>query len=366
MARTVLAVGDFRHERLKGLEVVAHEAAAVLDVVATLRQANAWLAEHPADALLVERDTEGVADFCVALRAQAEFSQVAVLALCRKLDDLCFEEVFGWGADDAVVWANRRGLVRRLRALHESPRRPPPSGRGTAVIADPGADRRVILGRLLRNAGFAVTFATNADDAERFACARTTSLVVGSTGLIGGVRRLLERARASGSTASWIVTAPPMQVPSLRLQLGGFSRVAVTDGYAPADNVLFVANDLASGAANQRASQRMLYGTRVLFRPAGHENDEQGFTYNVSESGLYVRTLAPPDDTAVWLELRAPRCERMVRLEGRVAWRRLFGPIDRATVPPGFGVALMDGSRADLEAWRAGCLRYGEVVGCSG
>jgi len=57
----------------------------------------------------------------------------------------------------------------------------------------------------------------------------------------------------------------------------------------------------------------------------------------------------------VWLELWAPRSSRRVRLAGKVAWRRHFGPNERATVPPGFGVQVTAGLAGDLERWRDGC-----------
>ena len=106
----------------------------------------------------------------------------------------------------------------------------------------------------------------------------------------------------------------------------------------------------ASGARELRASSRVLYGTTVLFRVAGGEDDEIGYTFNISAGGAYVRTLAPPPRSSdVWLELRPPRSHRRVRLEARVVWTRAFGPNDSATVPPGFGVQLTGGSTADLE-----------------
>ena len=72
-----------------------------------------------------------------------------------------------------------------------------------------------------------------------------------------------------------------------------------------------------------RGTARVLYGTAVAFRPMGRDTDDFGFTYNVSAGGLYVRTLAPPDEQLVWLELCPPRGERRVapRRPRRVATR---------------------------------------------
>jgi hypothetical protein len=65
----------------------------------------------------------------------------------------------------------------------------------------------------------------------------------------------------------------------------------------------------------------------------------------------------------VWLELCPPRSNARVRLVGRIAWRRGFGPNQRATVPPGFGAAIVDTARADMEAWKASYEMLAEALG---
>jgi Tfp pilus assembly protein PilZ len=106
-----------------------------------------------------------------------------------------------------------------------------------------------------------------------------------------------------------------------------------------------------------------LYGTKVAFRGEGRDVDDFGFSYNVSEGGLYVRTLAPPTEDQVWVELRPPRADRRVRLEGQVVWRRGFGPSGNATVPPGFGVRITDGTRRNMQAWIDGYKGFAAAMG---
>ena len=363
MGRRVLAVGDFGRERRRAIEAAAREAATSLEAVETVNGARHSLAEEAADVMLVDPATDGIERLCVELRAQAAYSQVPIIALCRGLNDLTFEEVFGWGGDDALQQDQTRALLRRLRALPRVRNSlPPPSERGRALIADARDERRIILGRVLRNAGFSVTFARSRDDALRYSCDRRFSLVVESSSLVPDQREAVTNARNRGSEATWIVTCPPRQVTTMQDALSGLPNLAVADGFAPAENVLFVANELAAGTKNKRAAHRMLYGTTVAFRPAGQESDDYGFTYNVSESGAYVRTLAPPEDDVVWLELRPPRTDRLVRVEARVAWRRGLGPIEHATVPAGFGVAITDGTKADIETWQHGCERFEDAL----
>lgn len=359
MEMRVLAVGDFGPQRRSALETIAGDAAAELESATDVDSAKRALSDTGVDAILVDAQSEGMGDFCVGLRGQALYSQLPVIAICPDLDDLVFEETYGWGCDDAVSEGNTRGLVCRLRTFSKCrDTLPPPSDRGPALIVDGRDEGRIVLGRVLRNAGFSVTFARSAEDADSYLRTRQFSLVVENAELVPGQREVITQAQSRGFGGTWIVQCAPRQMSDMQASLAGLANVAVAEAFAPAENVLFVANELASGTKNQRATPRMLYRTTVRFRAAGHEWDDAGFTYNVSEGGLYVRTLMPPGEDRVWLELRPPRTDRLVRLEGRVAWRRGVGPVDNATVPPGFGVSVLDGSQADLEAWSDGCRRF--------
>ena len=83
----------------------------------------------------------------------------------------------------------------------------------------------------------------------------------------------------------------------------------------------------------------------------------------MSEGGLYVRTLAPPEDDEVWIELCPPRSERRVRLVGKVAWRRRFNHNENATVPPGFGLSISDAAKGDIAAWAEGYRTICDAIG---
>jgi Tfp pilus assembly protein PilZ len=253
-------------------------------------------------------------------------------------------------------------LLRRLRPL--AARVPAPSGEwrialgcGSAVVASTDPRWRSIMGRALYNGGFKVRFLAGHDDLVRESQQEGVRLVVTVDDLgAGGVLTALENARAAGSEAAWVVVTPPKRMASTHAAVAHLGRVSVADGYAPPENVLFLGNELlAQRGVDKRASARLLYGTTIAFRAAGREDDEMGFSYNVSSGGVYVRTLAPLDaGQEVWLEMWPPRSERRVRLAGTVAWKRAFGPQERATVPAGFGVKIVDGLSGDLERWRQG------------
>jgi CheY-like chemotaxis protein/Tfp pilus assembly protein PilZ len=244
-----------------------------------------------------------------------------------------------------------------LRGLASDPSLQPPPAKGGAIVVDSDRRRRALYARVLRNAGYDVRFAVTPEEAQADSHAEGVKLVIADAeiGEYGGVE-LAKRIRAEGSEVPVVIASAPKKMAVYRAAAAGIPKVAITDGFAPPENLLFVANELGrSGATDGRASARLLYGTVVAFRAAGRAEDAYGCTYNISAGGLYVRTLAPLDKGEdVWIELMPPRTDRRVRLEGKVVWRRRFGPIESATVPPGFGIQITDATKGDLARYEAG------------
>jgi DNA-binding response OmpR family regulator len=361
--RPILVFGQFSREDLDVINDAAEESACTLSHASSIEQALGWLDEHEAHGLLCHsEDSELLA---VQTRSRAGLSRLPVLTLSKSLTDLDFASAFSWGADDVVPLGSLRPLITRLRALPKEPPTAPVEKRGTALVAESDRVRRTTVARVLRNAGFALRFAVTPDDTEHFAADPALSLVVISKELLPSPLENIESARAAGSNANFVVCSPPRDIKHDRAALHGLAGVTVTDSFAAPENVLFVANELGGGRTNNRKSARIPYGVRVAFRGAGRDTDEHGYSYNVSERGIYVRTLAPPEDDEAWVELSPPRVERVVRLVGRIAWRRPFNYNESATVPPGFGVEIIDGAAKDRALWVEGYVRLAETVGAS-
>jgi DNA-binding response OmpR family regulator len=360
-SRALLALGRFRREERAALAVAAEQAAFELHAVDSSDEASSWLSNHDAHAALLESEqSEGVA---VEARSSARHVRLPMFALARSVSDLAFNDAFSWGADDVLPFGEVRPLLTRLRSLPREQAAPPSTGRGSVLVAEADRTRRTVVARVLRNAGYAVTFAVTAEDTASFAKRQDLALAVINSELLPQARPVVEAARASGSTANFILCCAPRDLRSVREGLDDLSGVAAVDGFAAPENVLFASNELRAGGVNNRKSARLLYGTTVAFRGAGRERDDLGFTYNVSSGGVYVRTLAPPDDDETWIELRPPRSDRLVRLVAKIAWRRRFNHNENATVPPGFGAQIIDGARADLDAWNAGYEAMSAALG---
>lgn len=360
-ARALLALGRFRRDERAALALAAEQAAFELHAVDSSDEASEWLSRHDAHAALLDSEhSEAVA---VEARSSARHVRLPMLALTRSVSDLAFNDAFSWGADDLLPFGETRPLLARLRSLPREQAEPPNTGRGIALIAEADRTRRTVVARVLRNAGYAVTFAVTSDDAAQFSERGDLSLAVVNSELMPSPRPVMERARQAGSRANFILCCAPRDLRVTREELQDLTGVAAVDGYAAPENVLFASNELRAGGVNNRKSARILYGTTVAFRGAGRERDDLGFTYNVSSGGIYVRTLAPPDDDETWLELRPPRSDRLVRLVAKVAWRRRFNHNENATVPPGFGAQIVDGARGDLDAWTDGYATMATALG---
>ena len=356
----LLAVGKFPDEVARGIEEAASAVGLTTRFIDHGEETLLPSGAHPA-AVVLPMDSPDTAETCTKLRAQTRLASIPVFGVARQRKDMAFVELFALGGDDLVGHRSAEDLARRLRALltKRAPATPGVSGRaGVAIVASPDLRWRGVMGRALYAGGYSVRFVTSSTELVEEALAENVKVVVVADDLEPeGAVAAATLARARGARAAWIVVSPPKKIASVHLAVGALERAAVVDGFAPPENVLFRANELlARPGPDQRAAPRLLYGTAVSFRGAGRDEDDVGFSYNVSSGGLYIRTLAPLDaGTEVWLDMWAPRSQRRVRLAGTVAWRRVFGEQERATVPPGFGVRIVDGLAGDLERWRAGC-----------
>ena len=358
--RSLIVVGSLRDEAVTRLrEATSSVGVAVTFVEACAAFSGVLQAADPL-AIVLQMEAAAAQSVCSQVRAQARLAHVPILGVPHERNDVSFTELFTWGGDDVVSVASAHPLARRLRPLvtrAAAQGDTTPTRRGQAIVAGSDATWRSVMGRALYNGGLSVRFVTTADDLVKESRVEDVQLVVATDDLWPGETAVAAAcARSRGESVAWVVVAPPKRMPAMRQAVASMKRVAVADGYAPPENVMFLANELlCTHGVDKRASARLLYGTAVTFRAAGREDEDVGFSYNISAGGVYVRTLASLEPgQEVWLEMWPPRSERRVRLAGTIAWRRTFGPNERATVPAGFGVQITDGLAGDLERWRAG------------
>lgn len=307
-------------------------------------------------ALVVQIAAAGAFDVVSAVRAEPRLRPLPVLGAARAPCDADFGRIYELGGDDVIATYSTSSLERRFRALR---REPPPRARAAPVsraLLVSTSDRwRSSMARVLANVGIDAECVSGPNDALR-AIASSRYRVIVTTDDVEPTRAvdLARSARDRGCDAPWIIATRRRQPNDRMIEAcEEIPRLAFLDVFGPPENVLFVANALASPrVVDQRASRRLLLGTPVAFRVAGDREDDVGYSYEISAEGMFVRTLAPlePDERA-WLEVVPPGRTRAVRLLARVVWRRTFGPIDDATVPPGFGAEIIGGLPGDAARW---------------
>ncbi len=351
--RNLLLLARFGRDERRALLAEAAAAACELQSVDSLEAALLSLAAHPPPAVLVDLALEDAEKLCRKVRARRRAVDVAIFGLTSTITEPLFAKALAWGVDDVVSPLVEGAIATRLVALPLDPT-VPVAERGDAIVAARDESENLV-GRMLTNAGFQVEYATDPTSLLHLAASERIRLVVASPDL-GSPRDHVTATRRRGGNATWIVLGRPPDVTRLEREIAGLPRVAVVSLADALDHILFVSNEL--GMADTRADRRerrILHGTLCAFCPVGATTLEHGFTYNVSPSGLYVRTLSPPREDHVRIDVLAPGTEQPVRLEGQIAWRRGFGRLGTATAPPGFGVRLTGGELEDRTTWARAC-----------
>ncbi|HEY6561628.1 MAG TPA: hypothetical protein VI072_30365 [Polyangiaceae bacterium] len=349
--RYLLVLAKLQAEQRRMLGVFATNADLDLVVVEDSNQALLWIDRHEASVILFDASTPKAERLCHKARAKRSLSGVPILAMTQELTDVYTEKLYALGADDVVSASAWPALIARLRSLprQDAPLEPPKLGR--AIVADADRGRCDVIGHVLANAGFELRYASDERVLQYYSTQEDVRLVVANADLTAP-RPIIERARTAGAKAAWIIMSSKRDIEQHNQALLELVDVATISQNSPPDDLLFLANELTSGKSGSgRASMRVLYGTTVAFRKSGTDNDDWGFTYNISAKGMYVRSLALPDADRVWLELRPPRAKERVRLEGEVIWSSPFGRAVGAAAPPGFAVRLTDGLGEGLNAW---------------
>ncbi len=350
-ARYLLILARLEAERKRKLGVIATADEMELVTLEDAPAALTWLERHDPRVVVFDPTLPKVEKVCQKLRGKKQLAGVPLLALSPDIDDPFVAKLYGMGADDVLPSSAWASLVERIRAVPVAESLRPPPARGRAIVADPDHGRCDVIGRVLMNAGYDVRLALDERALEYYSQQKDIQLVVANADL-GSPVALAQSSRKRPDPPVWIITSQRRELAELTDATSGLEKVAVIGAYAPPENLLFTANELAADHRDSgRSSDRVLFGTLVWFRAAGADEDDIGFSYNISRDGLYVRSLAPPEADVLWLEIRPPRSKTRARLEGRVVWRQRFGPGASASGPAGFGVQISGGLGDAIATW---------------
>lgn len=300
--------------------------------------------------IFVDGDTADLETTIGWIREDPFLFATPVIAMLLELRDGSFVRAYRKGADDVILRSNLDGMMRRIENLkHFDPRARPAVRRGRVLVSHQVDEHRRLLGRVLRQACFDVHFATDADEVvDALKLEPAPELVVVSSAVLP-VERIADARRVANALGTRFVVVSPTASAKITLD-PNLARVATISEKAPHDHLLFVANDLLrDGHRSLRKYPRYLFDTICGFRPEGAPSAEYGLTYNISETGIYVRTLDPPSKGAsLSLELKPPGMLATVQLQGTVVWVATPGDGSRAT-PPGFGLRIEPQGASDRD-----------------
>ena len=334
----------------EGLQRLAQQAGLELQVSVSARELSRD--RLPAAVLL---PLDGAPEEWAAVRENPAFSAIPLLGVAREPSELAFAETFARGGEDLLLTEEPEDTVAKLRAIPVPAQKSEASARRVLIVS-PSAAWRASVARRLHGAGIDARFAGPEDAVDAASAGAPELLLLDTSGGLEAAAALVAGLRAV-SKAPCLASVAPGDVRRGTELLEGLEGVAVHDAFGLADALLFLTNEtLSSGVQERRRSRRVLFGTCVWARPAGAERDRVGYSYTISEGGLFLRSMAPfAVGTRLWVELSPPRAGRRVRLVATAVWSRGFGPLDRAISPPGTGFRIDGGLPGEWEIFQEGC-----------
>jgi DNA-binding response OmpR family regulator len=341
LPQNLLLLGKVRPERKRSLTGMAAAAKQSLIAIEEPAEALTWLESNDAACLVVDAGVTRLDKIVAKLRSKPHLSHVPVFALVQSPDDLWVEQYFAWGGDDIVPVDAGSSLLERLKSVPREAPKPSP-GR-SVVVADPDPSRGELIARAFAQAGCSVMTVTDRARLEQIVKAESPTVVVANAAL-GELAELILQLRKNRSRSGWVVLAARRELELQQAALAPLERCVVVGIQSSPWQLLYRANEVArSTGAERRAHPRWHVGTAVLFRAAGSEEDDVGVCYDLSTSGMFIRTFAPLVAEQVWIEWRIPGDKTRVRLEGEVVWRQIsMTDPARPCSPMGFGVRFAD------------------------
>lgn len=348
---TTLIVGELSAGLQQQLATMLELGGCKPAVVPDLEAARARLHdEETPQATILHVDAPGARDFVRWVRRQSPLFGMPLFAVVDWACPSEFQRASALGVDDVVVDGDRVGLLRRARVLSslEHLANPEPR-RGRCLIEHPDPTRRVVVGRLLLQAGFDARFVGSVEELLEAAKAQPPPALVvlaDKMTMPEAIARIAKVRRAAGRADLPCVAALSAEdVTRARVLIHhGLEGIALLQDGASSTEVLFLVNELLSSQAakTERVSRRLLFETLIAFREADSEQASYGLTYNASRGGLYVRSFnQPPRGTHLEVRFRPPHHAAALTLAGRVAWLRPPGGSGDSTAPIGFGIELL-------------------------
>lgn len=299
---------------------------------------------------------------CRVIKGNTDLAYIPVVFMTGSAAEADVQRAFFAGGDDFLQKPIREHQLRsKLAAIEASFRQlgaPPRSLEAvTVLVADDDPFFRAVLGRRLEKAGYWTMYASSgleALDALQHATPRPALCIVDlmMPGL-GGVELIqkMREAPALGSLPIVVVTGferTPGTLATLR-QLG--VDAVIDKQTMSVEHVLTQIRAKLFRGQEQRAEQRVRLYRACEFRSRQGGDWLSGFTYDLSETGVAIRTLTPARSEST-VDVRFSLGGGAARLvsQATVAWANLYEPTGPTRHPHGMGLRFAELS-AEAKAW---------------
>lgn len=299
---------------------------------------------------------------CRVIKGNTDLAYIPVVFMTGSAAEADVQRAFFAGGDDFLQKPLREHQLRsKLEAIEASFRQQsaPPSSleAATVLIADDDPFFRAVLGRRLEKAGYWTMYASSGlealDSLQQAKPGPALCIVDLVMPGLGGIE-LIQRLRETPVLAQLpiVVVTGVERTPTALATLRQLGVDAVID-----KNTMSVEHVLAQIRAklfrgqNQRAERRVR-----LFRPSEFRSRQggdwlSGFTYDLSETGVAIRTLTPAR-AASTVDVRFSLGPGAGRLgaQATVVWSSPYEPAGRTRQPHGMGLRFAELS-AETRAW---------------
>jgi len=327
----------------------------------TTKECLAALEEQPHLACLVDASFEGGGgeQLCRTIKERRARSPLPVIMVAAHSSA---QVMASWqaGADDFLgLPVQPDQLANKLAVLRAALRAPPfqsrERSRYSLLLVEPEPELRARLGALLELSGYAVLYAASLADGLRLLDEGPTKP--------GGVILDLDAPGGQGASLAHELRRH-FKGPALGLTCRGELAEAGLEGVVPVNArlelhhvVRLVNNTVRVLPPDLEAHRRVPYFSVVEFRPAGGSTWRSGISFDLSASGLFVRTLTPePRSTYLEVQLQLSASGQRTACAGSVAWSNPYAPRGAYSYPVGMGVQLL-GLRPDVSALIARVMR---------
>lgn len=314
--------------------------------VETVERAVETLAERPLLAFVdLHLPGEQGDAFCRSIRLHTDRWDLPVVMITADQGTTAIRRAFLAGADDYIRKPlEERCVLSKLAAVRAAAGEPVQVATRTkrVLVATEKLYFGTVVGRLLEKAGYERVAVRSLSEAQESLAGTPAALAIVDLDLPGALA-LVERLDAAVPPVAVVAVATQAAKAKLPRRLAD---LAPYDVETELEHLLRRVNRFLLGSvrAERRAAARIPFHAEVRFRVLGETGPWlAGASFDLSETGIYVRTLTPLHASRpVEVSFKLTPERQATQVAGLVVWANPYGPRTVLSYPYGMGVTFSD------------------------